>query len=180
MTDLAIRYEAIPHEAIERFIPFAKQAYIASYSYLWTPENLQHYLNLEYSRERIERFFDHPNQSLWWALLQDQPVGYAIAAVQSPIGPVQYKAAFLHRLYLLPQAQRKGIGQALCQQAEQFAHAAGETEIWLYCMALAPSVQFYIRNGYHIIRTTCFERIPMRSQALSDILVMKKHLTNDP
>ncbi|HRK75023.1 MAG TPA: GNAT family N-acetyltransferase, partial [Rhodothermales bacterium] len=166
MNDLAIRYETIPYEAIGHFIPFAKQAYIASYSHLWTPENLQHYLNLEYSHERIARFFDHPNQSLWWALLQNQPVGYAIAAAKSSLGPIHHKAAFLHRLYLLPQAQGKGIGQALCQHAEHFARTTGETEIWLYCMALAPAVQFYAKNGYHTIRTTHFNRIPMRNQAL--------------
>ncbi|MBN8587401.1 MAG: GNAT family N-acetyltransferase [Rhodothermia bacterium] len=172
----AIRIEAVQQSQLDSFRALAIGAYLGSYPYLWTPENLQRYLDLEYSQERLLRFFTDPNSAVWWTFLNEKPVGYTVVRKRALIQPEDKTVAFLHRLYLLPEAQGLGIGQGLYQKAAHFAQAAGETEIWLYCMASAPAVLFYRRNGYKTVRTTYYDRIPMRNREISKILVMKKSL----
>ena len=58
----------------------------------------------------------------------------------------------LHKLYVLPGAQGTGAGKALLQAVEAAARTAGDERIELNVNRFNPSLQFYLRRGFGVLR----------------------------
>jgi GNAT superfamily N-acetyltransferase len=76
-----------------------------------------------------------------------------------PLGFAAYQMDFdkekttkLHKLYVLPDTQTKGLGKALMQAVEQNALAAGQKKVLLNVNRYNKAQGFYSRLGYGILR----------------------------
>lgn len=84
---------------------------------------------------------------IFLALFKHQLVGSVRCHVQQPEG----ESAFLygHRLAVLSAYRRQGVGRALMNAVETFAHSWGLAEVRLEVRAAQPESQaFYTRLGY--------------------------------
>jgi GNAT superfamily N-acetyltransferase len=58
----------------------------------------------------------------------------------------------LHKIYLLPSAQGKGLGKTLIEMAVSRSKAAGDDALFLHVLRENPAVQFYKKMGFQIIK----------------------------
>lgn len=72
-----------------------------------------------------------------------EPVGYA------SVGPEAGGVWHLHKLYLLPVAQGRGLGTALFRAAVDYARRHGARRVELNVNRRNPALGFYLRRGMH-------------------------------
>lgn len=101
------------------------------------------YTNDDFDYETIAEVYKDRSR-LWLALLEDRVVGtIAIAEIDSA-------TARLRRMFVLPQVQRRGIGQQLFDIALKFSKEKGYHRMVLDTDRLMHSAQsFYEQNGFH-------------------------------
>ncbi|MDI9319575.1 MAG: GNAT family N-acetyltransferase [Phycisphaerales bacterium] len=75
------------------------------------------------------------------------PKGFA--SYQIDASPLQTK---LHKLYILPNTQTKGLGKCLLQAAENNARIAGQESLLINVNRYNKAVDFYKHMGYSIYR----------------------------
>ncbi len=76
----------------------------------------------------------------------------------------------LHKLYLHPQVQGKGLGRMLIAKAEELAMAAGAEVMELNVNRFNPAKDFYLRYGYIIDRE---EDIPFYGYFMNDYVLRR-------
>jgi len=104
-----------------------------------------------------------------WRMKDSEPAWYSrywpimtVADLDgTPSGLVQPAEDEVNGLWVLPEAQGKGVGSALLLEAErQIAHA-GHTRAWLTCSGFNPrALAFYLRRGYRETRRQTEELEP--------------------
>jgi ribosomal protein S18 acetylase RimI-like enzyme len=93
------------------------------------------------------------------------------ASYQLNYSPLQTR---LHKLYVLPYTQVKGIGKMLIQTVENYAQSAGQENILLNVNRYNQAVGFYKHLGYHIHKE---EDIDIGQGYFMNDYEMKKSLT---
>lgn len=81
----------------------------------------------------------------------------------------------LHKIYVLPDAQGRGVGQALMQYVMQRARTAGDTSLLLNVNRENKAVQFYERVGFVVVST---EDIDIGGGYWMNDFVMEKQLND--
>lgn len=81
----------------------------------------------------------------------------------------------LHKIYVLPESQGRGVGQALMAHVVAKAIAAGDTSLLLNVNRDNNAVRFYERVGFEVIAT---EDIDIGGGYWMNDFVMEKKLTN--
>lgn len=77
----------------------------------------------------------------------------------------------LNKLYVHPNTQRKGFGQLLIRQIEQEVKKNGGTQLLLNVNKFNPALNFYIKQGFSLIRE---ENIPIGPYFMNDFVLKKK------
>jgi phosphoribosylformimino-5-aminoimidazole carboxamide ribotide isomerase len=101
---------------------------------------------------RIRQEVLYPAQKLYEMELDEDQEGIHFGAFTDDrlvgvISLFQNDASFQFRkLGVLPEYQKKGIGNALLQRVEEFAESEGGTVIW--CNARVSAIGFYRKAGY--------------------------------
>jgi GNAT superfamily N-acetyltransferase len=107
------------------------------------PDVIDLYIHDDFDYETIVEVYKNRSR-LWLALMEDRVVG-TIA-----IAEVNLTTARLRRMFVLPRAQRRGVGQKLFDTALRFSKEKGYRKIVLDTDRLMHSAQsFYERNGFH-------------------------------
>lgn len=107
-------------------------------------EQIDYMLNLRYDLEVL--MADVATRGVRYALIhhQKQVVGYVAFEPRMKEGE-----AFLHKLYLVPEAAGKGIGAAALDWVTEQAAALELSKVRLFVNKLnAPAVRAYMRNGF--------------------------------
>jgi ribosomal protein S18 acetylase RimI-like enzyme len=129
----------------------AERIWRASYAAMIPPEQVDFMLNWMYAPEQIAREL---RDGVAWelAFADSRPAGFFSIGFEEPW------RAKLHKLYLLPELQGAGLGQALLQRAHEFASAQGASEIWLQVNKRnTRAIRAYERAGYLVERSAVFE-----------------------
>ncbi|ADY53648.1 GCN5-related N-acetyltransferase [Pseudopedobacter saltans DSM 12145] len=90
------------------------------------------------------------------ALQMDNGHHFILAGEDIPLGFVSYSETEepsiikIHKLYISPKGQGKGIGKALINKVEQIAKAEGASTIELFVNRSNPAVDFYEKVGFLI------------------------------
>lgn len=100
---------------------------------------------------------------LQWA--EDVPTGFAFVAPTSE--PATMK---LHRLYMVPETQRKGLGTHLLEAVERFAIENGADRLVLNVNRFNSAQEFYRKRGYVVVETV---DIPYHGFVLNDYVMTK-------
>ena len=148
MNDTVIR-RATPDDA-PALAELGAVTFIEAFGQLYSPEDLQAFLEDSHSVAAYARALANPDYALWVAERDGRAIGYAQAG---PCGLPHADATpadgELKRLYLLKSAQNGGIGAALFEQALAWLERDGPRTLWISVWSENFGAQrFYGRYGF--------------------------------
>lgn len=154
----------------------AVRSYHQHFPYLWTPKGLQTYLEKYYDLNTFYDFVEAPDRFVHLAIVEGEIAGYLVTQTQKdwnndPLG------FYIHRIYMLSEFAGQGIGSILMAKAEELAKASKGRYIWLEVMQSSTnSIAFYQKKGFQIVSPSHFDILPMKTDDLAAMWIMKKTL----
>jgi diamine N-acetyltransferase len=146
----------------------AYSAWPEAFKEILKSEQIDYMLQKMYSEEVLERQMWVEGHSFVLAQMDNKVVGFC--------GYEHHKetsATKVHKLYLLPEFKSKGIGKMVLEAVEKKALFMGDNRIFLNVNKYNPSIDFYKRMGYSIIKE---EVIDIGKGFIMDDYVMEKRL----
>ena len=124
--------------------------FIETFGHLYTPEDLQAFLDESHTVEAYAKVLANPDYALWLAEDDGRAIGYAQAGPCGlPHADVQPGDGELKRLYLRADAQNGGTGRALMDVAMAWLLRDGPRTLWLSVWSENLGAQrFYARYGF--------------------------------
>jgi diamine N-acetyltransferase len=116
-------------------------------------------VNRAYSTEEVQRELRDPETTLFLAIEDEAPVGYAKLRVTRPREDLPgTRPINLERIYILESAQGRGIGGALMKACLQEARQRDRDVLWLGVLGTNErAIRFYERWGFEIVGEEEFE-----------------------
>ncbi|WP_114791378.1 GNAT family N-acetyltransferase [Niabella yanshanensis] len=139
----------------------------ATYSSILSQEQLAYMLELFYSDPVLEKDFDKPGYSFFLLEQEGKDTGFAGLELKED------QTAHLHKIYLSPDHQGKGLGKKMIQFIIDFAKNAGAHSLTLHVNRYNKALQFYQAVGFEIIKELDTE---IGNGYLMNDYVMKKDL----
>jgi ribosomal protein S18 acetylase RimI-like enzyme len=151
-------------------------AYAAVYGYLWDDSAALARQLATFGAEAFAKLLERADARLWVAQLDASILGFLTMIIGSA-NPITEEAngAEIPRIYLLPGAQRLGLGKQLLNSAIAQARDENLGHIWLDVMASAEHARTaYLKWGFSELGLRKFEK-PVKSE-LAEMVVLIKHL----
>lgn len=104
-------------------------------------------LDQMYSTETLSNQMEHGGQVFLLVHEDEKPVGFAAFECN-------YKgstACKLHKIYLLPTMQGRGVGKLLLQEVADRARESGQRTLLLNVNRFNAAINFYKGQGFHVI-----------------------------
>jgi GNAT superfamily N-acetyltransferase len=124
----------------------AQQIWPATYGDILSAEQLKYMLKQIYSPRALRRQMVNEHQQFLIVEQAEEPIGFASWSAM-PV-PGVYK---LHKLYVLPGRQGKGMGRTLLQVIFDAIRPEGATKLRLNVNRYNKARQFYERMGFTVI-----------------------------
>jgi GNAT superfamily N-acetyltransferase len=126
-----------------------KEVYTAAYSHFWTDKGAW-YLNSQYSEDTVIKELSEENAVYYFIVFNKEVVGtFRFVWDEKLKGISEEKQVKLHRIYLHPKTQGKGVGKKLLSWLEKKAQKKGYQIIWLDAMdKQVDAFEFYKKRGY--------------------------------
>ena len=135
--------EPVDEADLPKVRDLAERIWRSSYAELLSPGQIEYMLDWMYSLERLRRDWTS-GVVFHWPIVDQIPVGY-MATQTDPTAAVLY----LHKLYVLPQFQGKGLGGRLLEHAFQAATQAGCRTVRLHVnKGNLRAIACYHRHGF--------------------------------
>ena len=147
----------------------AHQTWPATFGHILAPAQMAYMLDWMYRPSALTEQMEQRGHRFLLAIDGDEALGYLSYEVNYR-GTLHTK---IHKLYVLPQAQGRGVGAALLARAVDGACAAGNRALLLNVNRQNQAVQFYERVGFRIVQT---EDISIGNGFLMEDYVMRKEL----
>lgn len=145
----------------------AYQTWPSAYKDIISFEQLQYMLQLLYSPAALHEQMLQKHHHFLIAEVEEQEVGFTS---YSEIEPGTFK---IHKIYVLPGLQGKGVGKALIDTVIDEVKKNGAKKIQLNVNRHNKAISFYERNGFEIIRQ---EDINIGSGYFMNDFVMERNL----
>ena len=127
----------------------ARQVWPSAYRDVITPEQIEYMLQWMYSLETMSREVTEQNIVYDLLSIDGVPVGFA------SYGPYENSTAKLHKLYILPEYQHRGLGTKLMRHVVDEAKKGNFKELILNVNKQnTQAVNAYIKFGFHKKRET--------------------------
>jgi diamine N-acetyltransferase len=149
----------------------AERIWRVSYAEMISGEQIDFMLGWMYGPQQIAQEL---NDGVAWeiAVVDGEPIGFFAVGFEEP------SHAKLHKLYILPERQGAGLGQALIERAHEAASARGAREIWLQVnKGNTRAIRAYERAGYTVERSAVFD---IGHGFVMDDFVMRRALNPRP
>jgi GNAT superfamily N-acetyltransferase len=124
----------------------AQQIWPDAYREILSPEQLKYMLNLIYSPQSLRRQMVDDHHRFLLAEQADEPIGFASWSPAED--PGVYK---LHKIYVLPGRQGKGLGKTLLQFIFETIRPEGATRLRLNVNRFNKARHFYERMGFAVV-----------------------------
>ena len=135
--------EPVDEADLPKVRDLAERIWRSSYAGLLSPGQIEYMLDWMYSLERLRRDWTS-GVVFHWPIVDQIPVGY-MATPTDPHAAVLH----LHKLYVLPQFQGKGLGGRLLEHAFQAATQAGCRTVRLHVnKGNLRAIACYHRHGF--------------------------------
>ena len=123
--------------------------YPAAYSHFWE-DGGDFYINNQYSKENILKELSQENAAYYFVVFNNEIIGnFRVVWNEKLSGFSEERQVKLHRLYLLPKAQNKGLGKIIVSWLEEKARFKDYQILWLDAMdTQEQAFQFYKKRGY--------------------------------
>lgn len=143
----------------------AQQIWPETYGAILSPEQLRYMLNLFYSPRSLRRqMIDDKHQFL---LLEEEEDAIGFASWSPTVVPGVYK---LHKLYVLPGQQGKGLGKTILQFIFDTIRPEGARTLRLNVNRYNKARQFYERMGFTVVGE---EDVPIGNNYFMNDFVME-------
>ncbi|MGZ3755670.1 MAG: GNAT family N-acetyltransferase [Mucilaginibacter sp.] len=146
----AIEIKEIGPPDIEQLQGISKQTFVETYADLNTKENMQLYLDENFTVERLTNELANPASKFYFALLNNQVIGYLkLNFGQAQTELKDQQALEIERIYVLKEFHGKRVGQAFYDRAVALAKETNAEYIWLGVWEKNPRAKsFYTKNGF--------------------------------
>src|SRR6478752_143015 len=114
------------------------------YDYMISPEQIQYMLNMFYTPESLNSQMVEQHHIFFLAEFNNKPVGFA------SVGKLDEEVFKLHKLYVQPELQGKGIGKFLVEAVLDETVEKGGKRIQLNVNRNNKSITFYQNLGFSI------------------------------
>ena len=133
----------------ESLFNLMNEIYPTAYKHFWTDDG-KWYVNSQYTEENILKELSDKKASYYFILFKNEIVGnLRFIWDENLTGLQDEKQVKLHRIYLHPKTQGKGIGKKTISWLEDLAQQKGYNTIWLDAMnEQEQAFQFYKKLGY--------------------------------
>jgi GNAT superfamily N-acetyltransferase len=153
-----------------------REIYPPMYHHLWEDKG-EWYLKELYSKENLQKELLEENQEYYFVLYKEENIG--ILRMISNVdfnGIPDEKSIMLHRIYLHPKTQGKGLGKELLNWIENISKERKKETLWLKAMdTQEQALHFYQNSGFSIIKKTTLE-FSLLYIHLRGMYVMSKNL----
>ena len=147
----------------------AEQVWEPTYKEILSPEQLQYMFTMMYSKESIsEQIVSKGHEYL---LVKDDAQYYGFTSYEINAKPGVTK---IHKIYVLPNAQGKGVGRILLSAVEKEAVAMNNKVITLNVNRFNKALHFYKKTGFQKVGE---EDIDIGRGYLMEDFIMEKHLS---
>ncbi|MFL9844005.1 GNAT family N-acetyltransferase [Flavobacterium rhizosphaerae] len=146
----------------------AKKVWPVAYKNILTQEQMEYMLQMMYSTQALHRQMREAGHVFYLAVIDNSCVGFISFEISYMPGQTK-----IHKLYVLPDIQTKGIGTALIEYAGNIATAQNNTHLILNVNRYNNAVYFYKKNDFTIIGS---EDIDIGNGYLMEDYIMKKQL----
>lgn len=147
----------------------AQETWPVTFGNILSPEQIAYMLNMMYSIESLTEQVNSKHHHFILASENSTNLGY----ISYELNYHQQPQTKVHKIYLLPSAQGKGVGKLLMQQVAAIAVRAGNDALLLNVNRDNNAVAFYKKAGFEIIGT---EDIDIGSGFLMEDYIMRKPL----
>lgn len=119
-----------------------------TFKYILSDEQIAYMLNLMYSEATLTRQIQHEGHQFYIAYEKDKPLAFVGLQMHYPNSTFTK----IHKLYVLPSAQKRGIGAQLIQRVAEIAQENGCNTLTLNVNRHNIAVTFYQKDGWTISR----------------------------
>lgn len=124
-------------------VGLAEATWEPTYRFIISREQLEYMYRVIYTPASLERQMTEQGHTFLLVYVEGQPGGYASFSAQAEAG--FYK---LHKIYVLPAHQGRGLGQQLVAAVEQAVRAAAGHTLDLNVNRHNPALAFYEHLGF--------------------------------
>ncbi|EPR69378.1 GNAT family N-acetyltransferase [Cyclobacterium qasimii] len=162
------------HKATVQDIPeiqsIAKTTWPVAFDGILSQSQLDYMMRMMYNTQELTSQIEGGKIIFWLAAIGKQSLGFMAYESQLPIQP-QIK---IHKLYILPAAQGKGVGKGLLNNLEEYGRSNGFETVTLNVNKYNSSaIKFYEKRGFEKIKA---EIIPIGQDYIMDDYVFTKKL----
>ena len=128
----------------------SRTTFYDSFAAFNTKENMDLFMNEQFSREKLMAEPGAPGNTFLLAYLDGEPVAYArLRESANPPGLENINAVELARIYALQKVIGKGVGSALMKQCVETAAKSNKQVLWLGVWEHnQAAIDFYTRWGF--------------------------------
>jgi diamine N-acetyltransferase len=144
---------------IHELVIISKQTFAETFAAVNTPENMEKYLNDNFTVEKLTSELKNPNSEFYFAQLDHTVMGY----LKINLGPAQTenkdkKALEIERIYVLAAFHGKKVGQILYETAYTIAKDSNADYLWLGVWEEnTRAIGFYQKNGFVVFDKHIFK-----------------------
>ena len=160
--------EQLHKEELERVQKLAHLTWPDTFKEILSPEQIEYMLNWMYNVETLSQQLDAGH--VFYVLVnQGEDVGFIGVQPNYPT----VKETKLHKIYVLPSCQGKGVGLILMKKAEEIARTSSADYLVLNVNRYNKATDFYKKIGFEITKE---EDIDIGNGYLMEDYVMRKVL----
>lgn len=160
-------------QATEHDLPIirdiAYQTWPSTFGDILSAEQIEYMLDMMYSMDALKTQVNEKNHI--FLLAQDSDSKNYLGFTSYEFDYKGQSKTKIHKIYLLPASQGKGVGRLLIDQVAELASAHGNTILSLNVNKYNKAVQFYERMGFSTVDT---ETIDIGNGFIMDDYVMEK------
>lgn len=125
----------------------AHQTWPNTFAEILTTEQIDYMLDWMYHKAILEKNYDDGHQ--FYAYFENN---LAIGFMAIQVNLLEGKSMKIHKLYVLPNQQGKGVGYKLIQKAIEIANNLEQKNVFLNVNRFNKAVDFYKRVGFSILK----------------------------
>ena len=136
----------------------ARKTFMETYGEMNTPENMEAYLNAQFSEDKISEELQNSHARYFIAFLDDIPVAFTKVRDDRHVSKLeQTRALEVQRIYVLQEYQGFRIGKAMLDMVKSLASAEAYQTIWLQVWQKNnKAIRFYQKAGFIVFETASF------------------------
>ena len=144
-----IEIQKVGTESIDTIRSLAHLTWAVAYKDIISPDQMKYMLELIYSKASLHQQIAEKQHQFIIAYDDSKPVGFASYSIKEPTTPTIYR---LHKIYIDPTLQGKGVGKKLLEYVLDDIRPYQVTDLELNVNRHNKAINFYKKLGFIITR----------------------------